>query len=355
MSFTNKRSRRYSVLLLVIAGSVLAYGLVRFWDSLQELQWQHFWVVYANADPLGLAVAFLLALASFYWRAARWKLMCLRLNGRGVQTWAIFKATSIGFTSVILMGRAGELVRPYLIALKSNLSFSSQLGIWLVERFYDLLAILCLAGFALIILEHSTARAGNPLVPLFQRAGYALALITVVALAFLLVAVYRVEVLQARLSELIQVLPASWRPRFEQTLDSFLRGLKSLRDPQILWGALFYTVIEWGLILTSNIFLFRAIPQTKTFSITDVVFLVGFVALGSSIQLPAVGGGVQVVGFLLLNNFYGMRAETALGIALFLWVLNFTVILPLGLWFAFHEGLSLRKLKQESRREVVLE
>ena len=49
-------------------------------------------------------------------------------------------------TAIILFGRAGELVRPYLISVKEKVTFSSQLAAWVIERICDLLAALLIFG-----------------------------------------------------------------------------------------------------------------------------------------------------------------------------------------------------------------
>ena len=46
--------------------------------------------------------------------------------------------TLVGFTGIALLGRAGEFIRPYLIARRADLPFSSQLAVWGVERIFDL-------------------------------------------------------------------------------------------------------------------------------------------------------------------------------------------------------------------------
>ena len=46
----------------------------------------------------------------------------------------------IGFTGLALLGRPGELIRPYLIARHQNLSFASQVAVWTVERIFDVAA-----------------------------------------------------------------------------------------------------------------------------------------------------------------------------------------------------------------------
>ena len=36
----------------------------------------------------------------------------------------------IGFSALALLGRAGEMVRPYIIAKKERLTFTSQVAVW---------------------------------------------------------------------------------------------------------------------------------------------------------------------------------------------------------------------------------
>ena len=76
----------------------------------------------------------------------------------------------------------------------------------------------------------------------------------------------------------------------------------------------------------------------------------GFVSFGAVVQIPGVGGGLQVVAVLVLTELFGIRFELASAFALFLWILTFVAIVPLGLIVALKEGLdwhSLRRIGQE--------
>ena len=53
----------------------------------------------------------------------------------------------IGFTAITLFGRAGEFVRPYLIAVKEKVPVTSQMAAWVLERIFDLLMASLLFGF----------------------------------------------------------------------------------------------------------------------------------------------------------------------------------------------------------------
>ena len=44
----------------------------------------------------------------------------------------------IGFAGLALLGRAGEMIRPYIIAKKERLTFTSQMAVWGVERIFDM-------------------------------------------------------------------------------------------------------------------------------------------------------------------------------------------------------------------------
>src|ERR1039458_4901409 len=84
-----------------------------------------------------------------YWgRALRWAVFLKPLKPRPSMS-KLPTATIIGFTAITLFGRAGDSVRPYLIAVKEQVPVTSQLAAWLLERVFDLLMASLLLGFAL--------------------------------------------------------------------------------------------------------------------------------------------------------------------------------------------------------------
>jgi uncharacterized membrane protein YbhN (UPF0104 family) len=107
----------------------------------------------------------------------------------------------------------------------------------------------------------------------------------------------------------------------------------------------FYTLLEWTIIVGCLFAFFHAFPITARLSLTDVMIFVGFVAFGSIVQIPGIGGGVQVVAIVVLTEIFGMSIESATGIALLNWLLTFVIVVPFGLALAFHEGLNWRRLR----------
>ena len=121
--------------------------------------------------------------------------------------------------------------------------------------------------------------------------------------------------------------------------------MQATRKAWFLALLLLYTGIEWAIIIGSYYTLFLAFPATASFELTDVVVFLGFVSFGSIIQIPGIGGGIQVTSIVVLTQIYGLGLESATGLALFLWIVTFVVVVPIGLACAFHQGLNWSKLK----------
>jgi hypothetical protein len=90
----------------------------------------------------------------------------------------------------------------------------------------------------------------------------------------------------------------------------------------------------------------RAFGGAFPFALTDVFIYMGFVAFGSVVQLPGIGGGMQVVSVLVLHEIFGMNVEMATSITFALWVITFVILVPIGVPLALHEGLNWEKLKE---------
>jgi ABC-type sulfate transport system permease component len=78
----------------------------------------------------------------------------------------------------------------------------------------------------------------------------------------------------------------------------------------------------------------------------------GFVSFGAVVQIPGIGGGTQVVSVLVLTELFATKLEVATSFSLFIWLITFVVIIPVGLLMALHEGLNWRGLRQIGRETI---
>ena len=304
-----------------------------FSTTLRQMNW-----------PWLLAAAFF-SLATYYGRALRWAVMIRGLN-RQPNVWRLFSATAVGFTALILFGRAGELVRPYLISVKEKVSFTSQLAAWVIERICDLLAALLIFGSALALVGRSEAKVGPALRWVLQTGGYLAGLIGV-SCVLLFVALSRSSGgVGPRLLDALGFLPERWQGKIHGFVSAFSSGVECTRSLSGVLSLAAYTALEWGLIILVYVASFQAFPALAGLGLTDVLILIGFVAFGSLVQIPGIGGGVQLATILVLTEIFRVPLEVATGIALVNSILTFIVIAPIGIPLLVRDGLNWRKLKE---------
>src|SRR5271165_7239116 len=112
---------------------LLIYLQVHNW---KKFDWATFWnnTSHVNWEFVVLSIA--ITYSTYWLRAVRWRIflkpMCSTTTAR------LIGPQFIGFTGLALLGRPGEMIRPYLIARKENQTFSSQVAVWLVERIFDM-------------------------------------------------------------------------------------------------------------------------------------------------------------------------------------------------------------------------
>jgi glycosyltransferase 2 family protein len=330
-------------LILVVAASLLILVLLAYRSRGVTFRWNLLLATVAGADWRWLGASILLILLSNVGRALRWKVM-LRPFGNVISVWRLTSDTAIGLTASVLLGRIGEVVRPYLIAVQTGLAFTTQAAAWLLERMLDTLAVLLLCGYALIRLpDYGWLAAG----------GYALAAVGCICLILLLAFRDPQRRAERRILSAIAFLPREQQDRVAQLFRAFAEGMECTRD----WGSLgllvAYTALEWAVIVAGSYTLLRGFEATKGFGLLDVLVLLAFMTLGSVVQVPGVGGGVQVASVLALTKIYGVGLEAATSIAIMLWIVTYITIVPVGIACAFHEGLNWSKLKLLSGKKIL--
>ncbi len=328
---------------VVIAATLAALALVLHRWRTAGFSGSEFIGSLRHVDWNWLALAFILILGTYIGRALRWEVM-LRPLAKNVNFLRVLGATCIGFTAVVLFGRAGEPVRPFLIARNEGVSFSSQVAAWVVERIMDILMILIIFGVALTQVSHTAIQSSARIATILRACGAAAGLTG--ALCLILLAALRQfrGGVQQRLLDALSFLPASAQARCATFLSSFEAGMESTRSSSFTLLLVTYSLLEWLVIVGCFYCVFRAFPATAGLGFTDIVIVLGFVSFGSVVQIPGIGGGMQIVTVLVLTEFYGVGLEAASSVALILWLISFFLIVPIGLVLAFREGLKWHNL-----------
>jgi uncharacterized protein (TIRG00374 family) len=285
---------------------------------------------------------------TYYGRALRWAVFLKPLKP-APSIGRILSATVIGFTAITLFGRPGEFVRPYLIARKEAVPVTSQLAAWGLERIFDLLMALLVFAFALTQVEASGMHVGPRLEWVLEVGGQVVTVACVLILIILLCLRHFAAAFRRRLLAVARRLPEKQFMRIERLADALVQGVESTKSDAAMLAVFAYSIVEWVLICVCYWCLAQAFRGQVNLSLVDVLILMGFVSFGSIIQIPGVGGGMQVVSVLVLTELFGVRVELASSFAVFLWVLTFVAIVPIGLFLGLKEGLDWRSLKRIGR------
>src|SRR5271167_160694 len=138
-----KRVLVFGIVFILLA--VLIYLQVRTWKN---FDWHVFWSRTDQVNPFGLLAGVAFTYISYSLRAVRWRIflkpVCKTTTAR------LLALQFIGFSALALLGRAGEMIRPYIIAKKERLTFTSQFAVWGVERIFDMGSFAILLAFSFL-------------------------------------------------------------------------------------------------------------------------------------------------------------------------------------------------------------
>lgn len=214
----------------------------------------------------------------------------------------------------------------------------------LLERIYDMLAVLAIFGLALWQTGRTSTRVGPRLQWLLEVGGSVAALAAFACLVAL-VGLHRfAPVLESRLIRALSFLEARHHEKASRLISEALQALHGTGSTRSVLLLVFWSAVEWLLIILVFVATFQAFPQTQALSLRQIFIFMGFVAFGSILQIPGIGGGIQIVSTLVLTELFQIPLDAATGIALMVWILNLVVIVPIGLFLAFREGLNWKSL-----------
>jgi glycosyltransferase 2 family protein len=344
-----KRTLASLVVFFILA--VLVYLQYRHWRT---FDWGTFWSQTHRIRKIHVLHAVALIYIAYAMRAIRWKIFLRPVRPR-TKVAELLSPTLIGFTGLALLGRAGEFIRPYLIARRTELPFSSQLAVWGVERIFDLGAFTVLMLLAIFLPSALPSIPHPEYYVRFREAGFVLiALVgatTVTAVVIRRHGEAAARWIEQRLAHIPSRVGASVGHKLGQKVREFGMGLNTIHGPwSLVWLAL-VSVGMWYLIALAYHEVTHSYGvDALEIPVSQLLILVFASMLGSMLQLPAVGGGSQMAVIATLSSVFDVPAEMAASCGILLWLVTFAAVVPVGLLLSHHERLSLRKLSVESHR-----
>ncbi len=319
----------------------LAISAVFLFLAARGVEWERAWTtaLQIQAGWLVLVVAF--TVWTLYIRAQRWQVL-LRPLGMVERAPAVH-ATNIGFfANMVLPLRAGEIVRPVLLARRTKLPLGGVLASIVLERVFDLLAVILLFGAATLLV---------PVSEQVRQLGVLLVSFGVLLGGTVGIARWQEQRVISLWEHVAKWLPQIVAEPLDHFVRGFLRALEVLDRPSRFFEVVVWTAYLWliiGAVNTFGLVAFGfAVPLLRC-----GVALTAIVALAVSVpSAPGYIGSFQF-GCKLALEVFRIDASDALAFSVVLHVTQFFAILAAGLYSLLREGVSLRQIEEVSKSDV---
>jgi uncharacterized protein (TIRG00374 family) len=315
-----RRSRLLVNVVTVLVTVVFSY------IALSGIKLGQAWHALRTSEYLWLIPALIAFALGNVARALRWRSLfaAARRPPRGV----VLNATMMGyFYNSILPARAGEAARVLVLNQRSSAPTVEIVGTVVLERMYDVIAILVIFFAAEPWLPH---------VSWFGAAALAaIVLAGLIALAATVLAVYGDRSLRLLLRPLRRFAWFSGT-RLDLTIDELTHGLSGLRHGTVALEAFLWTVLAWMLSALCAYIVSLSFHLHLSFACGVLVV----VAVGLGMILPSPPGAVGVFegAALIALKAFGVPHSSALPYALVLHAVNFVPFVLVGLLLLHHNA-----------------
>jgi uncharacterized protein (TIRG00374 family) len=279
-----------------------------------------------NSDPADLIAAFGFYICVYLIRTFRFKQFPL-LNQ--ISTWDLIPIVSLhGFMNLIFPMRSGELSLVYLLRKFHKTEIGSGMGILLLVRLFDLIALaLCLSAGLVLVGSGGNKATGPWLVVVPVLLGVMITVISLTAGRW-----WRTLVrLLSLFCERTRIRDKSWCKVFFVWMDEIGLVLESSKRLTFSVRLLVTSLASWLFLFFSVWLLLQAVGITR-FSYPEVVIGSTGAAITSALPVNAIGNfGTLQVGWTVGFSALGMSADEGIasGFAIHIFILIFSSILAL--------------------------
>ena len=288
-----------------------------------------------------------LVLFIFYWiKAWRWA-MLLSPVGKFAPLRDLFPPLMIGFAfNNLLPAHLGDVVRVFVFAGQRDIKKTAVLSTVVLERVFDIIAILCYLGVGLFFVEglHPSVRQSAVVFGIFSACG------VLGALAYVIWTPWFVRLAEWGMN-VVPILPVPIRGKITGMMEAGAEGLASLKSPRTLAGIMLTSLAQWGLngvLVYLSIWSFD-IPLESPVLVSCIVL--GVVAFGVTIpSSPGYFGVIQYCFMLVLELFINDQPRV-FAASVYYHLSQYIPVTIVGLAFMFWKGLNMSKVESLASAE----
>lgn len=296
-----------------------------------------------------LVAGFFAVILTYVIRAWRWQYLLHPIGPTRFRT--AFRTTVIGFAALgVLPARAGDVLRPYLLARQEGLLVSATLATIVMERVLDLITVLAL--LALYVWGIADPAALPPTLLRGIEVSSALAgAIAIALMGVMWVLATHPERIGGLVFAMAGVLPHAVADQLAGLARAFSSGFAAAREPRALAAAVAWSFPLW-LAIAAEAWLVTiafdiAMPFTGTF------LLQALLVIGVAVPTPGAVGSYHEAYRIGVTTFFGAADDTAVAAAIVTHAISYFPVVLTGIVFMAQDGLSFGRIKAlASTKEV---
>jgi uncharacterized protein (TIRG00374 family) len=299
-----------------------------------------------RTDFLMVALAVVVALVSYWFRAIRWQLI-LRPVASFRHSSAVL-ATAVGYAAMTLLpARMGDLVRPIVLSRREKkLPVSATLASILTERIFDLWTVV-LYFLVFVIWPPPMAELGPEAaknLEILRISGYVVGA-GLLAGTLVLLGLFRFqERFVGTITRPVGWFRESWRKPAVNFLNHFLDGLRVLQRPRDLMVTMGASLLLWYLIYWQVRITLLAFDLD--FPLRVSYFIVTMAVIGLAVPSPGGVGGFHFATQVGLTTFFAVDLNLATAVAIVYHAICFVPITIIGLLCLPLMGMRLSEAKE---------
>ncbi len=330
------------------------FAVFILWFFGRNLDWGAVIVSLKKADPLYLTLAFIGICIGYFLRAVRWRVLLAPITESRLRD--LFATTTVGFAAILIVGRAGEIVRPMWLPMRDRrVRPSSALVTIFVERVFDLASLI--AFFSISLIWFRTPVGHESEFASIKNVGN-LMIVAVVAgfVGLFIYHRYSVPIIKffAALTDR-KFIPVRLRDLFLGLMESLAKSLDILKSPREIFWVTFWTAALWLSIAIPTWLVLLAFGLQMSF--LDSTFVMGVASLGSLVPTPGGAAGAfhaATAGSLII---LGVDREQAVAISIVMHLIYFVPAMVFGLYYLFRGDISIERFRsllssENAEREI---
>jgi uncharacterized protein (TIRG00374 family) len=315
----------------------LAVGLIVLF--LRNADLHQVWASVKAARLEYLLLALVFQVLTFLARAERWQYLLEPLGK--TRFWVVFRTTVIGFgASAVLPARAGEVIRPYLLARKEGLNATAAFATIVLERILDLVAVLLLLAAFLLLFDPGLEARDSAVFSAIRFGGLLMAPVALAALVLMFFMAGHPETLHRWLLKAEAILPPRFAVLIARFASSLAEGFAVVRQLRRLLAAVAWSLAVWLTIAAGIWAVSVAFGVAMPF--TGAWLMLAPLVVGVAVPTPGGVGGFHEAYRIGATAFFGAANNTAVGAAIVLHAISMVPVTIAGLLFMVQDGLNLR-------------